>query len=544
VLTLSLGQNGGAFGWGVCSKYIAEELAKKTETRLLPKDHPPERVEGKVLHAIANILFEPIRPVIGDYNAGYCFFEMDLNEEAVKNAMSYDHIFCGSTYNVITLEQCDIFHTSLLLQGVDHEIFSPAPARAPDGKFVIFSGGKFEYRKGQDLVLAAFKILMDKYPDLHLVTVWQNLWDITMDTMMSSNLIEYRATGGTWPELMGSLCENNGIPPERVTHHGLCSQTELAEIMAGTDLGLFPNRCEGGTNLMLMEYMARRRPVVASYNSGHIDVLGFREKRRNALVMRRQNRRKLKPYPSLDITVQWWEPELDELIEKIEWAYHNRDALEFYADAAHKTTKDLTWEGTASTIIDHFNNPSLDKADYLPQRYIFGNLLNRMGYTGEGAEIGVYRGGLSQFIHSRWLGKKLHLIDRWREVEGHCDITNRPQVEQDAICEKVKEFFKNDEDVNIIRDDSLNAARGFGDGQLDWVYIDADHMDLKADLEAWVPKVRKGGLVAGHDYYNGENQFAKFQVKRDVDEFVAQGSYELKFSADDRNLLRTWYFVK
>lgn len=56
--------------------------------------------------------------------------------------------------------------------------------------------------------------------------------------------------------------------------------------------------------------------------------------------------------------------------------------------------------------------------------------------------------------------------------------------------------------VRVLREPSEEAAKTFEDGTVDMVFIDADH-DYPAplrDLEAWWPKLRKGGLMCGHDY--------------------------------------------
>lgn len=47
---------------------------------------------------------------------------------------------------------------------------------------------------------------------------------------------------------------------------------------------------------------------------------------------------------------------------------------------------------------------------------------------------------------------------------------------------------------------SVEAAKLYRDGSLDLVYIDADHARLSEDIDAWLPKVRDGGLLAGHDF--------------------------------------------
>jgi hypothetical protein len=57
--------------------------------------------------------------------------------------------------------------------------------------------------------------------------------------------------------------------------------------------------------------------------------------------------------------------------------------------------------------------------------------------------------------------------------------------------------------IDIIRKRSLDHVKDVPDGSLDWVYLDGFHeFDwIMQDIINWVPKVRKGGIVAGHDYY-------------------------------------------
>ena len=49
------------------------------------------------------------------------------------------------------------------------------------------------------------------------------------------------------------------------------------------------------------------------------------------------------------------------------------------------------------------------------------------------------------------------------------------------------------------------AAATYPDQSLDFVFLDADHdyESVKADIAAWLPKVKPGGILAGHDYMCG-----------------------------------------
>lgn len=55
---------------------------------------------------------------------------------------------------------------------------------------------------------------------------------------------------------------------------------------------------------------------------------------------------------------------------------------------------------------------------------------------------------------------------------------------------------------NTIKGDSSGSADQFADGSLDMVFLDADHVThrVKSDIEAWWPKIAKGGILAGHDF--------------------------------------------
>jgi cephalosporin hydroxylase len=58
------------------------------------------------------------------------------------------------------------------------------------------------------------------------------------------------------------------------------------------------------------------------------------------------------------------------------------------------------------------------------------------------------------------------------------------------------------EKITLIISDSVSAARLFSDGSLEWVHLDArhDYASVKADIDAWLPKVRVGGWLSGDDY--------------------------------------------
>ena len=56
--------------------------------------------------------------------------------------------------------------------------------------------------------------------------------------------------------------------------------------------------------------------------------------------------------------------------------------------------------------------------------------------------------------------------------------------------------------IVLILADSVNASTLFSDASFEWVHLDArhDYASVKADIEAWLPKVKRGGWLSGDDY--------------------------------------------
>lgn len=83
--------------------------------------------------------------------------------------------------------------------------------------------------------------------------------------------------------------------------------------------------------------------------------------------------------------------------------------------------------------------------------------------------------------------------------------TGRIPEHDQMFVEAERMFISRTKDVpNIvkIRKTSLEAAKDFEDGSLDAVYIDAEHDEesVRADIRAWRPKIKRGGILSGHDF--------------------------------------------
>ena len=100
--------------------------------------------------------------------------------------------------------------------------------------------------------------------------------------------------------------------------------------------------------------------------------------------------------------------------------------------------------------------------------------------------------------------------------------------------------------IKILRMYSLEAAKTFADEFFDFVYIDADHTyeAVKQDISAWYPKVKRGGVLSGHDYSNWTNSNGvRFGVIEAVNEFVEKQNLKDNFHTT-KGHCKNWLVVK
>ncbi|MGD8777579.1 MAG: methyltransferase domain-containing protein [Ignavibacteria bacterium] len=350
-LALSAGEN---FGWGVCSKYLNKEVPKiyndTTVWDFKKLGNVEKEVDGTVFHALTGIEFQSLSKIWGKRNVGYTFFENELIDSSHANSEKYDMILGGCTWCRDKLKEKGITNTDVLIQGIDPEIFYPIEEEKDEDLFVIFSGGKFELRKSQDLILNAIKILQQKYNDIVLINAWYNMWPQTMELVARSNHIRFELEGDKWIDRMNHLYEINGIDKNKILTYELIPNTELREFYKQTDIGIFPNRCEGGTNLVLMEYMACGKPVIASYTSGHKDIVN----EQNSLLLKDMQPYKI--YSNNRLWADWEEPSIDEIISQVEYAYHNRNEIKKIGRQAGKDLQKFTWTNTAEKLVSIINS--------------------------------------------------------------------------------------------------------------------------------------------------------------------------------------------
>jgi hypothetical protein len=159
-----------------------------------------------------------------------------------------------------------------------------------------------------------------------------------------------------------------------------------------------------------------------------------------------------------------------------------------------------------------------------------------------GVEIGTWKGSTAVRLLAQMPNLFLHMVDRWEVpppgdsyFRGSLKIVNSPQSEFDAAERRTRELVRPYRGrYKIHKMISIEAARLFEDESLDFVFVDSDHSyeGCITDIRAWFPKVKRGGILCGHDY----NHPDQGEVKKAVDEIFGRDII-LSYS-------KTWFHYK
>lgn len=147
------------------------------------------------------------------------------------------------------------------------------------------------------------------------------------------------------------------------------------------------------------------------------------------------------------------------------------------------------------------------------------------GWTG--VEVGVAEGHSAMAFLQ--FGCFMYLVDSWVAYEGYPEGSG-----EGVFSECLRNIDPYVPKWNVLRGFSADMAAMVP--EVDFTWIDANHRYewVKADLEAYFPKVKQGGLFAGHDYANSGH----CEVKRAVDEFAAARGLKVETSGG------SWYIWK
>jgi len=154
--------------------------------------------------------------------------------------------------------------------------------------------------------------------------------------------------------------------------------------------------------------------------------------------------------------------------------------------------------------MEHFYK-NVDSENWFNYEDLYSSIVSKFGTNSHFVEVGVWKGMSACFMAVEILnsGKniKFDCIDTWDYVPTSSEII------EEKFNNLFDTFKKNIEPVkdviNIIKSLSWEGASKYDDESLDFVFIDAghDYESVSKDLNAWYPKIKKGGTIAGHDYH-------------------------------------------
>ena len=134
-----------------------------------------------------------------------------------------------------------------------------------------------------------------------------------------------------------------------------------------------------------------------------------------------------------------------------------------------------------------------------------------------GVEIGVWKGELSERLLLEFPKLTLYLVDPWDDVEQVTMQKNKREV----VAAKMSAFNRMRQFLSravILQITSVQASKEMWGGTLDFAFIDANHRSVKEDISVWLPHIKSGGILCGHDYNGVGDRRHGWGVKRDVDE--------------------------
>lgn len=178
------------------------------------------------------------------------------------------------------------------------------------------------------------------------------------------------------------------------------------------------------------------------------------------------------------------------------------------------------------------------------------HLFKELGFT-LGCEVGVCKGPNARNMLDIIPNLKLHCVDCWSVVSGKKRWSQKRQKSYYLQMKRNLKPYRENGQAHIIKKYSMEAVGDFENNSLDFVYIDARHeFDwVMRDIIEWSKKVRKDGIISGHDYYKS----SRFGVVVAVNAYVKAHKIKPWFLMDKEQqssrsqIVRnqnSWFFVK
>lgn len=186
----------------------------------------------------------------------------------------------------------------------------------------------------------------------------------------------------------------------------------------------------------------------------------------------------------------------------------------------------LKLSNPCNTISHICQNPEFGE-EWFSYPDLYKSMVEKFSSGSKFVEVGSWKGKSSAYM-------AVEIANSDKEIDFYCVDIWEGSIEQKGMEELHRLydiFLSNMKPVESyytpLKMKSLDAVSIFGDHSLDFVFIDASHEyeDVKADIIAWLPKIKPGGILAGHDYYIGDFDYhpgVKKAVNEEFSEFEAK----------------------
>lgn len=138
--------------------------------------------------------------------------------------------------------------------------------------------------------------------------------------------------------------------------------------------------------------------------------------------------------------------------------------------------------------------------DYVGREHWLAHMIKENNWT-YGAELGVWRGNTFLYLLNNCPGLSLIGVDLWAPQPDNkfTPLLDWPHEINEKIVRTNSKVFG--ERAIIHKMYTTEAAKLVDDNSLDFIFVDADHSEeaVRADFEAWIPKVKDSGWLFGHD---------------------------------------------
>jgi glycosyltransferase involved in cell wall biosynthesis len=342
----------GVTGYGITSFNIYKKLRDKYDVSLFPIGNPQIETEEEkafIVKDIENqITYDKSSPTLKIWhqfdlatrvgNAKYgalTFFETDkLKPIEIHMLNNIDIVYVASGWGKQILENNGVTSEIVVSPlGIDPTIFNldQAPPQKLNDRYIFCNIGKWELRKGHDILVEIFNKTFSPEDNVELWMLNFNPFLTQEENMSWVNL--YKNT---------KLGEKIKIMP-RIPKHA-----DLAKLIALSDCGIFPARAEGWNN-EIPEFFAMNKPVITTNYSAHTQYCN----KDNSYLIEIDSLTKAIDDKFFDGYGNWanlGKRQQDQMSEYMRYVYNNNIRSN---PAGLETAKVLTWDNTANIISQH-----------------------------------------------------------------------------------------------------------------------------------------------------------------------------------------------